>query len=78
MNAYPYNVIHVLELPALFLHRAKNDLESVDQVIEDDNSPLLALGFGEATGVNDAHLLEDSRLATLSGTYKPARLATLR
>lgn len=54
------------ELDLLLLHGAKDDLEGMHEVLEDCDLPLLALGVGEALGVDEAHLLEDGGLARLA------------
>lgn len=64
-----YRALRVVEGQTLLSHGAEYDLECVDQVVEDDDAPLLPLGLGETTGVDDAHLLKDGRLAALSGSY---------
>jgi hypothetical protein len=63
-----YQVVVVLELGLLFLHSSENGLEGRDQIVEDDGPPLLALCLVEAAGVDDSHLLQHGRLATLSST----------
>lgn len=40
----PYNVAFVCEINLLLLHGAENDLEGVQQVVEDGDLPLFALG----------------------------------
>lgn len=63
-----YRVRLVLERLVVFLHDQKYRVERIDQIVEDDRAPLFALISGEATRVDDAHLLEDSGLAALSST----------
>ncbi len=63
-----YNVVVVLKVDVVVLHGRVNGLEGRDQVVEDGGPPCLALEALEAARVDDAHLLEDSRLAALTGT----------
>lgn len=65
-----YLILVVLEICGMLVHCHDQGLEGVDQVVEDDNPPLLALIFREAAGVDNAHLLEHGRLSTFSSACK--------
>ena len=66
-NSNTYIVVGVLKCDVLFLHGAQDCLECVDKVGEDDDAPLPSVTGTEATGVKHAHLLENGRLAALTG-----------
>ncbi len=68
-----YDVVLILKVTLLLLHRTEDDLKGVNHVVEDDYAPLLALQLRETAGVNQTHLFEDGRLATLSGAYHTTR-----
>jgi hypothetical protein len=63
-----YNVVVIFKVYVVFLHGGVDGLEGRDQVVEDGGPPCLALEALEAARVDDAHLLEDRRLATFTGT----------
>lgn len=63
-----YDVVVVLKVDVILLHGRVDGLEGRDQVVEDSGPPCLALEALESACVDDAHLLEDGRLAALSGT----------
>jgi hypothetical protein len=65
-----YLILLILEIGGMLVHCQDQGLEGVDQVVEDDDPPLLALIFREAAGVDDAHLLEHGRLSTFSSACK--------
>jgi hypothetical protein len=67
---HTHNVIVILKLGALFLHGAQDDLEGIDQVVEDNHTPLLPLRFVEAASMNDAHLLEHRGFSALSSACR--------
>lgn len=70
LNPITHNVAFFSKVHFLLFHGAKNDLESVQQVIEDRDLPLFPLGSLEAFRMYEAHLLEDSRLSRLSSSYR--------
>lgn len=64
-----HNVVFVLKVGVVFLHGLEDGLEGGDEVVENGGSPCLALKALEPAGIDDAHLLENRRLATLAGTW---------
>jgi hypothetical protein len=66
-----YDVVFILKVRIVLLHRGVDGLEGRHQVVEDGSPPCLAFWLAESTCINDAHLLEHCRLATLTSTYRP-------
>jgi hypothetical protein len=66
-----YNVVFILKVCVIFLHGGVDGLKGRHQVVEDCGAPCLAFWLSESASVDDAHLLEDRRLATLTSTYRP-------
>lgn len=52
------------------LHGIEDDAEGSEDVVEYDGAPFFLFALGEALGIDEAHLLENSRFATLAGTWK--------
>lgn len=63
-----YLVIWVLEGNMKFLHGLENNLEGLNNVVKYYGLPLELLILAEALGVDELHLLQDGRLARLSGS----------
>ena len=70
-----YQAVAVLIVEAEIPHLLPNNFERNHHVGEDDLSDLFALVSGEAVGVNETHLLEDRRLAGLSGAWSRKSMA---
>jgi hypothetical protein len=63
-----YNVVLVLKVGVVLLHRRIDGLEGRHQIVEDGSAPCFALWLAESAGVDDAHLLEHRRLAALASS----------
>lgn len=64
----PYDVVIILKLCFLLCHCAEDSLKGVDQVAENDNTPLLPFVLAETVRVYNSHLLEHCRLSTFTST----------
>jgi len=62
-----YDILWRTKLHLLLFHGAKDDLESMQQILKDCHLPLFALLNRKAFGVYQSHLLQDCRLARFSG-----------
>lgn len=67
-----YLVLLVGKVHLVFIHAALDALERIQQIGEDGDLPLFSFLLCESRGVDEAHLLQDSRLPTLAGTYYEA------
>lgn len=59
----------MLKIYAFGVHNIQQNLEGNNNVRIDDGPCCIALFLGETSAVNNAHLLDDRRLARLSGTW---------
>lgn len=64
-----HRAVGVSKFDAKLLHSLDTLAQTLEDVVEDDQTPFVLLGFAKALlGVNQAHLLEDRRLPALAGT----------
>lgn len=60
-------ILRVSDLDVQLFHGLQDDLICIVDIREDDRTPILSLGSRESGSVDELHLLEHRRLATLSG-----------
>lgn len=70
MERGTYAIELVFECDLELLHGIEDDAEGCEDVVEDDGAPFFLFVLGEALGVDEAHLLQDSGFSALAGTWE--------